>query len=208
MNTPRVRGVSLFRISPARLVLSSLISVLLVFTACTVNVKKNAEGEEKNVDIETPLGGIHVNKDADIADVGLPVYPGARKKETSNNADEKSANVNISAGKYGIRVVAIQYRSDDPPEKLVNYYKDQLKKFGSVLECHTSHHGGGFNAHYGNKDNDSDALKCDDNSGGKVVELKVGTTQNQHIVSIEPEENGKGTDFGLVRVQIRGKETV
>ena len=83
-----------------------------------------------------------------------------------------------------------------------------MKKFGNVLECHTSHHGGGFNAHYENKDNDSAALKCDDNSGGKVVELKVGTTQNQHIVSIEPEENGKGTDFGLVRVQIRGKETV
>jgi len=207
MNTLRLRDVSFFLTLPTRLVLASVVCALLALPACTVNVKKNAEGEEKNVDIETPVGGIHVNRDADIADVGLPVYPGARKKEKSETGEEKSANVNISAGKYGLRVVAIEYLSDDSPEKLVSYYKDQLKKFGNVLECHTSHHGGGVSAHYG-KDNDSDALKCDDNSGGKVVELKVGTTQNQHIVSIEPADTGKGTDFGLVHVQIRGKETV
>jgi hypothetical protein len=188
------------------LVLASVLSALLALPACTVNVKKNAQGEDKKVDIETPVGGIHVNKNADIADVGLPVYPGARRKEKSENGEEKSANVNISAGKYGLRVVAIEYLSDDPPEKLIDYYKGQLKKFGNVLECHTSHHGSEVNAHYG-KDNDTDALKCDDN-GGKVVELKVGTKQNQHIVSIEPADSGKGTDFGLVYVQIRGRETV
>jgi len=207
MNTLRLRDVSFFRILPARLVLASVISALLALPACTVNVKKNAEGEGKKVDIETPVGGIHVNKDADIADVGLPVYPGARKKEKGENGEEKSANVNISAGKYGLRVVAIEYLSDDPPEKLVNYYKGQLKKFGNVLECHTSHRGGEVNAHYG-KDNESDALHCEDDNGGKVVELKVGTKQNQHIVSIEPADSGKGTDLGLVHVQIRGKETI
>jgi len=207
MHTLRLRDLSFFLALPTRLVLASVVCALLALPACTVNVKKNAEGEEKNVDIETPVGGIHVNRDADIADVGLPVYPGARKKEQSENGEEKSANVNISAGKYGLRVVAIEYLSDDSPEKLVSYYKEQLKKFGNVLECHTSHHGGRANAHYG-EDNDSDALKCDDNSGGKVVELKVGTTQNQHIVSIEPGDSGKGTDFGLVHVLIRGKETV
>jgi len=208
MNTLRLRDVSLFRLLPVPLVLALVIFPLLVLPACTVNVKKNAEGEDKNVDIDTPVGGIHVNKDADIGDVGLPVYPGARKKEKSANGEEKSANVNISAGKYGIRVVALEYLSDDPPEKLVTYYKDQLKKFGSVLECHTSHHGGGFNAHYGDDKDSEPAPKCDDNSGGKVVELKVGTKQNQHIVSIEPADSGKGTDFGLVSVQIRGKETI
>ncbi len=205
-NTLPLQGVISFRLFPVSLVLALVIFPLLVLPACTVNVKKNAEGEDKNVDIETPVGGIHVNKDADIADVGLPVYPGARKKEKSSDGEEKNANVNISAGKYGIRVVAIEYLSDDPPQKLITYYKDQLKKFGNVLECHTSHHGGNVNAHVGT--DNSEALKCDDESGGKVVELKVGTKQNQHIVSIEPADTGRGTDFGLVSVQIRGKETI
>ena len=36
-------------------------------------------------------------------------------------------------------MVALEYESDDAPAKLVAYYKDQLKKYGKVLECHTSH---------------------------------------------------------------------
>jgi hypothetical protein len=46
-----------------------------------VNVKKEKNGEDKQVDISTPVGGIHVSKDANVADVGLPVYPGARLKQ-------------------------------------------------------------------------------------------------------------------------------
>jgi len=204
MNILKLRGVSFIGIFP-RLVLASAVLGLLALPACTVNVKKGENGEEKKVDIETPVGGIHVDKGADVADIGLPVYPGARKKEKSENGEEKSANVNISAGKFGIRVVAIEYLSDDPPEKLISYYKDQLKKFGNVLECHTSHRSGDVNTNVGH--DDSDALKCDNDHGGKVIELKVGTKQNQHIVSITPADTGKGTDFGLVYVQIRGKET-
>jgi len=46
-------------------------------------------------------------------------------------------------------------------------------------------------------------------NNGKVVELKVGTKQNQHIVSIRPADSGKGSDFGLVYVQVRGgKDTI
>ena len=61
-------------------------------------------------------------------------------------------------------------------------------------------------------DNDSDEskpLKCEGDNHGKVIELKVGTRQNQHIVSIKPADSGKGSDFGLVYVQIRGgKDTI
>ena len=54
---------------------------LLALPGCNVNVKKDGEGKEKKVDIETPVGGLHVTKDADVRDIGLPVYPGARRKE-------------------------------------------------------------------------------------------------------------------------------
>ncbi len=75
------------------------IAIAFLLTACSVNVRKDAEGKEKNVDINTPFGGIHVNKNADVRDTGLPVYPGARPKKRDEEGDEKSANVDIS--KYG-----------------------------------------------------------------------------------------------------------
>jgi ribosomal protein S6E (S10) len=56
---------------------------------------------------------------------------------------------------------------------------------------------------------DSKKLKCEDDQNGKTVELKVGTEQNQHIVSIKPGDDGKGSDFGLVYIQMRGgKDTI
>ena len=121
----------------SRLTLILAFGALLALPGCSLNVKKDSDGREKNVDIETPVGDLHVTKDADIRDVGLPVYPGARRKEKSNNGDENSAHVNIATSLFGLKVVAIEYLSDDPPEKLIAYYKDQLKKYGSVLECHT-----------------------------------------------------------------------
>lgn len=204
MSTPRLPDVSSPRTLPTPLILGVLLCALAL-PACSVNVKKNEDGEGKKVDIDTPIGGIHVDKNADAADVGLPVYPGARQKEDKNDGDEKNANVNISAGQYGLRVVAIEYISDDAPDRVVAYYKDQLKKFGNVLECRTSHHGGDASAHYSNG-KESDQLTCEGDNKGKVVELKVGTKHNQHIVSVEPSESGKGSDFGLVRVQIHGKD--
>jgi hypothetical protein len=106
--------------------------------------------------------------------------------------------VEFSTGEYGLKVVAIEYLSDDAPSKIIAYYQGQLKKFGRVLQCHNSH---GTNYSY-NKD--SDELKCEGDDGGKTIELKAGTEKNQHIVAVDPE--GKGSHFALVYVHLRGKE--
>ena len=180
---------------------------VLVMSACSINVKKNENGEDKKVDIETPVGGLHVSKNADVRDVGLPVYPGARVKQKNDNGEAKSANVNISSNFFGLKVVAIEYESDDPPEKLITYYTDQLKKYGTVLECHGSSNDGDVdvNSHHSK---DSNKLKCEGNNTGNKVELKVGTEENQHIVAVQPAEKGKGSTFALVYVQTRGKDTI
>jgi hypothetical protein len=177
-------------------------AAFLLFVACSVNVKKDSEGHDKNVDINTPFGGIHVNQNADVRDTGLPVYPGARPKPKSDSGEEKSANVDISTSAFGLKVVAVEYQSDDAPEKLISYYQDQLKKFGKVLQCHTSHSHGYTGPH--DHDRGSDELKCEGDNNGKTIELKAGTESNQHIVSIEPQS--KGSDFALVYVRTRGKE--
>ncbi len=194
--------------TPLAFITALAFTVLLALPACNVNVKKDSEGKEKNVDIETPMGALHVAKDADIRDVGLPVYPGARKKEKSDSEHENNAHINISSSLFGLKVVAIEYLSDDPPAKLVSYYKDELKKYGGVLECHTNKDNASATMNPGDSDDDS-KLKCESDQNGKTIELKVGTEQNQHIVSIKPGDDGKGSDFGLVYVRMhKGKEKI
>lgn len=199
----------------ARLAGASVFVVLFMtlLPACKINVNKADNGEDKKVDIQTPLGGIQINKEANVRDTGLPVYPGAREKQKSGDGNEGKANVNISSGFFGLKVVAIEFLSDDPPEKVTAFYKGQLKKYGGVLECHTkSRHGDEPDIDV-NPGHDSDKkdnkLTCDKDSGS-TIELKVGTKDNQHIVSVSPQDGGKGTDFALVYVQTRGgdKDTI
>src|SRR6476660_6704408 len=106
--------------SQSCLIILIAFGALAVLPACNINVKKDSEGQEKKVDIETPIGQLHVSKSADVRDTGLPVYPGARRKEKGDDGNESSANVNISSELFGLKVVAVQYVSDDPPEKLVD----------------------------------------------------------------------------------------
>ena len=174
---------------------------MLLASACSINVKKEQNGQDKQVDISTPVGGIHVSKGADVADVGLPVYPGARLKQNDSDGNDKSANVNISSLGFGLKVVALEYRSDDSPTKLVSYYKDELQKYGKVLECHTSHFS--VNPDVKGSDHESHELTCDGSSGNNI-ELKAGTKENQHIVAVEPD--GKGSSFSLVYVRTHGKQ--
>ncbi len=180
-----------------------LVSVLMIalLGACSMNVQKEKNGQDKKVDIRTPLGNVHVSKDANPDDVGIPVYPGARLKADDSNGDDKSANVNISGFGYALRVVALQYESNDAPAKVVSYYKDQLNKYGNVLICHTSHLD--LNTDLKNREQGPHELSCE-GSDGVTVELKVGTKENQHIVAVEPE--GAGSKISLVYVRTHGKD--
>ena len=176
------------------------ILVLSLLSACSVNVQKEKNGQDQKVDIQTPVGGIHVSKGVDPSEVGLAVYPGARLKEKDAGGDSKDANVNISGFGYGLKVVALEYESDDPPARLIAFYKDQLKRYGNVLVCHTTHLD--VNSDIKGSDHGSHELTCE--GSGENVELKVGTKENQHIVAVEPE--GKGSSFSLVYVRTHGQE--
>ncbi len=107
-----------------------------------------------------------------------------------------------------MKLMVAKYQSDDPPTKIVDFYRGKLKKFGKVLECHSQKHGGDVDV---NDDKDSKdgkdkgkELKCEEDAG-PVVELKVGTEDDQHVVSVEPGDASKGTTFALVYVYTRGK---
>ena len=186
-----------------RLAAASLAGVVLL-PACNVNVKKDANGQDKQVDIKSLVGGIHVSQQADAADTGLAVYPGARLKQKDSDGSDKSANVNISGFGFGIKVVALEYESDDDPAKVLSFYKDQLKNYGNVLECRNVGHmnlDANFNKH--GSDEGSNELTCKGESGHET-ELKVGKKDDQHIVQVKQE--GKGSSFALVYVRTHGKD--
>ncbi|HEY1462821.1 MAG TPA: hypothetical protein VGF44_05330 [Terriglobales bacterium] len=179
----------------------AILAGLLLISACNVDVQKSADGKDKNVQIDTPVGKLHISKDAEVKDTGLSVYPHARVVEKEDNGSDSSANINFLTGFFGLKVVAVEYESDDSLDKVKSYYQGQLKKFGNVLECHSD--GANASAQSGD-DSKSEALTCEQNSGDHI-ELKAGVRDNQHIVSLERRDNG--CKFSLVYVKIRGKET-
>jgi len=178
--------------------------VLLVSAALALPVLAQDSGnDDKNLDIRSSVGDLHVGSDADARKIGLPLYPGARLKADGDNSDR--ANLSMLTEAFGMKLVVASYESGDSAAKIVDFYRDKLKKYGKVLECHTQKHGGEINANEDGKDSKaSKELKCEENSG-PVVELKVGTEDNQHIVAVESRDENKGSKFALVYLHTRGK---
>jgi hypothetical protein len=182
---------------------------LLLLGGCTINTreKKDASGksENENVDIRTPLGSLSVHSgDVDVKDTGLTVYPHARP--LPHNKNDEDANVNISTPMFGLKVVAVRYESDDPQDKILSYYRKELGKYGSVIQCSTDKTDLNFK-HDDDDDSDGPVTCKDSDSGSKNgnVELKTGTRHNQHIVAID--KRGSATSFSLVYVRLHtGKD--
>lgn len=177
-----------------------VIASIMLISACSVNVKKEPNGADKQVDIKTIAGGLHVSNQADASDVGIAVYPGARLKEKDSDGSSNSANVNLSGFGFGLKVVALEYTSDDSTDKVLGFYRNELKKYGSVLECHTNDLNLTMNSH---SKGGSNELTCEDSKGSNI-ELKVGHNDDQHIVAVKPE--GKGSSFSLVYIRTHGKD--
>jgi len=172
----------------------------LLLAACSIHVD-DKDKDAKKVDIQTPLANLKVDTSGTSTDNGIPVYPGATPRPAEGD-DSHRANVNISAMGFGVKVVASEYVTTDPPEKVKDFYLDKLKKFGNVLECQGT---GGDGGHHGDWNNGADKPVSCGNAKGSGWELKTGTEHNQHLVAINPD--GSGTRFGTVLIQIHGKDS-
>ncbi len=206
------------------MVVAGLACVLGILPACSMNVKDKEGTDKKQVDINSPVGNLHVddaNKKVTIdtpmgnmhvdarpenPEYGMPIYPGAKPRtETSDGSDKHSANINMDTPWFGMKVVAGEFETGDSPAKVLGFYRDALKKYGKVLECE----GGADNSVNVKKGSDHDdegdnPLTCDKPASGssKHVELKVGTQHNQHVVGVEP--LGNGSRFGMAYVHVHG----
>jgi hypothetical protein len=179
--------------------ITTALALILVLPACNVKTEKSADGKDKKVEISTPFGGLKVNNDADARDTGLPVFPNSRPKPQEHDNDS-SANVNMSFGKFGLKVVVASYLTDAPPDKVLDFYRGEIGKYGKVLECKGGSIGG---FKMDRKDSDKE-LHCDKEGDSTVVELKVGSQTLQHVVAVKPD--GKGSEYSLVYVRAEGTD--
>jgi hypothetical protein len=164
---------------------------------CRVHVDKDANGQEKKVQVDTPFGGVHVNTDQTTAvDLGLPVYPGA--VVVKGDGDHKSADVHLGFGQWKLRVQTVSYESSDSEEKVVAFYKKALGRYGDVITCQGD-------SPVGTPTVTAEGLGCaDEKKGGNVkinrhdygtdkdsLELKAGSRRHQHIVGFENPKDSK-----------------
>jgi hypothetical protein len=180
------------------------LAVALVFVLPALAQESDSGGRDKSLDVRSSVGDLHVGKDADARKIGLPLYPGARLRH--DDIGKESVNFGVLTEAFGMKLVVAKYDSDDAAGKIIDYYRDKLKRYGKVLECHTREHCGNVNTDADeDKGQVSKELKCEGDNTGPVTELKVGTEDNQHVVAIEPRDGGKGTTFALVYLHVRGK---
>lgn len=183
------------------------LGAMAVICGCRVHVDKGANGEDKNVQVETPFGGVHVSTDQTVAsDLGLPAYPGAQIVTDKDN--DKSADVHMGFGQWELRVKAVNYSTPDSQDKVVAFYKKALGRYGDVIACQ-----GG--APVGTPAATPEGLTCADDgsshvkvgtddkaySGHNGFQLKAGSKRHQHIVGFENSEPGQ-TRFSLVAIDL------
>jgi hypothetical protein len=188
-------------------ILAAGLATLTWLAGCRVHVDKDADGQEKTVQVDTPFGGVHVNTDqTTAADLGLPVYPGAEVVKDDDN--HKSADVHLGFGEWQLRVRAVSYSTSDPQDKVTEFYKKALGRYGNVITCQG-------NAPVGTPVETAEGLTCADDKGNSNVkidhrdygtsenslELKAGSKRHQHIVGFEDTKNGR-TRFALVALDL------
>jgi hypothetical protein len=171
------------------LTLAWMLSAVVTAAGCGIDVHSAERG--KNVDIRSPLGDVSVRTDITNADTGLPVYPGAQPLR--EHGDHDSANVNINSRWFGLKVVAAKYESDDTQAKILDFYRREMKTFGSVTECRGDVD---FRGGPGGR-----RAVCKEKPFSDDVQLLTGTEDRQRVVAVKP--RGNGAEFSLVYVNTR-----
>src|SRR6266536_6505556 len=141
------------------------VAIVLAFIAALAlsATAQDSNAQDQHLDIRSNFGDLHVGPDADAKKIGVPLYPRARPKVKDEHDDQ--ANISLLTEAFGMKLLVASYVSDDAPAKVIDFYRDKLKKYGKVLECHAAK-----NVNVGSHDSEREGgkgkeLKCDDGSG-------------------------------------------
>jgi hypothetical protein len=174
------------------LTVATLVLIAIPIAACDIDVRKQESDGKAEVDIQTPVGDLSVRTGI-AADTGLKVYPGARPLQEED--DPASADVNVGNSMFGVKVLAAKYESADAEEKIIEFYRNEMKSYGAVTECRGD-------IDFRGKRGERQPV-CREKPFERDLQLHVGPEGQQRIVSIKP--RGSGTEFAVVYVQTRGR---
>jgi len=161
---------------------------LLVATAASAGAVRGTQDKDG--------AGVTFSKQATSKEVGLPVYTGA-KPHKDEKEDSPSVQMGIWGSTFGFKLAVMKMESNDAPEKIAEFYRRALAKYGTVLNC--------SEPSQRPSTKDSNKLECGDDKPEKGGMLfKAGTKEKQHLVGIQ--SNGQGTLFQLVYVEARGDD--
>jgi hypothetical protein len=163
--------------------------VLLVALACTVPASRAA--------------GLDIHADAELADIGLPLYPGAVKRP-QKEIDSAGFSFGLWGSAWGLKLDVLNYRSDAEVEDIAAFYREALARLGPLVDC-TARRPGAASAPAPKKTAKDAPVSCGDDAigaGGRLY--KAGTESDQRIVAIKPLT--RGVSFVLTRIQARGMD--
>jgi hypothetical protein len=184
------RGMDVFIRSKRFGIYSGLLGGLALMVAGAASAGASGGRQDKDG------AGVTFSKQATSKEVGLPVYPGA-KPHKDEKEDSPSVQMGIWGSTFGFKLAVMKLESNAAPEKIAEFYKKALGKYGTVLNC----------SEPSQKPNakDSNKLECGDDKPEKGGLLfKAGTKEMQHLVGIQ--SHGQGSLFQLVYVEARGDD--
>lgn len=172
----------------------------------------------ETVQLSTPKhfgAGIDVRTQPRVEDTGLPLYPGAvveRSERNEKGREELNDGVNFDLwfGGFGLKLIVVKLKTDDSVEKVSEFYRHALAKYGEILDCSDSSTSKKTRRNERRKDGDkSNKLTCDDFNTSKAKRsdgefYKSGIKQKQYGVAIQSQ--GDGTRFQLLHFEKRGTE--
>ncbi len=83
-----------------------LVLILLLAAAAVLeSAAQDSDSPNKNLDIRSSIGDLHVGGDADAKKVGLPLYPGAHLKSRDENSDQ--ANLSLLTEAFGMKLIVL-----------------------------------------------------------------------------------------------------
>lgn len=169
---------------------AACVCVVMALSGCEIRVHKDDDRRPDTVRVDTPLGDVDVRTDVQASDVGLPIYPGARRVNDPDDG-HGSANVSVDSPFGEVSVAALKLESDDAPDAVVAYYERELRTYGAVTVCR------------GNIDFDKPGgtrpPQCRERRGTRQVDVAAGTEDDFHMASVSP--RGSGAQFALVAVR-------
>src|ERR1700723_1311693 len=169
--------------------------VLIATLPLAAQDQKDSNAQQSSSDNDSI--GFNLGKNASAKDVGLPIYPGARRHKDDSN-DSSGLNMGLWGGATGFKLFVLKMETTDAPEKVATFYRKALAKYGTVLDCSSA-----SSVTSSTEGKSSKKLACEDEKPKpNEISLKAGTKEKQHAVGIEP--NGTGATFHLVYIETKG----